>query len=129
MRASRVFAAILCSGVLAVAVPAAAQTPTPAAPVVASAPVAATSGVDTLARVRFIPATVTGVDGNPTGGGSLSGVEPKPFFSLVKVPLIGGTAASLTPGTVAVDADTARANAWAVGDSISVFYPQVGAVE
>ena len=28
--------------------------------------VAATSGVDTLARVRFIPATVTGVDGNPT---------------------------------------------------------------
>ncbi len=46
MRASRVFAAILCSGVLAVAVPAAAQTPTPAAPVVASAPVAATSGVE-----------------------------------------------------------------------------------
>ena len=91
--------------------------------------VAATSGVDTLARVRFIPATVTGVDGNPTGGGSVSGVDPKPFFSLVKVPLIGGTAASLTPGTVAVDADTARANAWAVGDSISVFYPQVGAVE
>jgi putative ABC transport system permease protein len=79
--------------------------------------------------VRFIPATVTGVDGNPTGGGSVSGVDPKPFFSLVKVPLIGGTAASLTPGTVAVDADTARANAWAVGDSISVFYPQVGAVE
>jgi len=46
--------------------------------------VAATSGVDTLARVRFIPATVTGVDGNPTGGGSVSGVDPKPFFSLVR---------------------------------------------
>lgn len=91
--------------------------------------VAATDGVETLARVRFIPATVTGIDGNPTGGSLVSGIDPKPFFSLVNVPLIGGDAATLEPGTVAVDADTAQANDWAVGDFISVFYPQVGSVD
>ncbi|MCB1029325.1 MAG: ABC transporter permease, partial [Microthrixaceae bacterium] len=91
--------------------------------------VADTDGIDTLARVRFIPATVTGIDGNPTGGGSVSGIDPAPFFSLVNVPLVGGGPSSLLPGTVAVDADTARANEWRVGDVISVFYPQVGSVD
>ncbi|HMS46497.1 MAG: FtsX-like permease family protein [Candidatus Microthrix subdominans] len=90
--------------------------------------VEATEGIDTLARVRFIPATVTGADGNPTGGSSVSGIDPGPFFSLVDVPLIGGDPSSLVPGSVAVDADTARANGWTVGDSITVFYPQLGSV-
>ena len=93
------------------------------------ADVKATEGIDTLARVRNIPATITGADGDPTGGSSVSGIDPAPFFSLVDVPLIGGDPSSLVPGTVAVDADTARANDWKVGDSITVFYPQLGSVD